>query len=133
VAAAKLHTEKTAITATNLLNDRVLPFFEEQGIPLLRILTDRGTEYCDNPTNHAYQPYLAIENVDHTRTKARHPQTNGIYERFHRTMQDECYSLLSRKKLHRSLEELQADVDAWLKRYNEERPLSGRYCYGKTP
>lgn len=133
VATAKLYTEKTAITAADLLNDRVLPFFAEQGVPLLRILTDRGTEYCGKPDHHAYQLYLAVEDIDHTRTKAHHPQTNGICERFHRTMQDECYSLLFRKKLYRSLEELQIDVDAWLRGYNEERPHSGRYCYGKTP
>ena len=133
VALAKLYTEKTAITAADLLNDRVVPFFEEQGIQLQRILTDRGTEYCGKPEHHAYQLYLAIEDIDHSKTKAHHPQTNGICERFHKTMQDECYSLLFRKKLYRSLEELQVDVDEWVRKYNEERPHSGRYCYGKTP
>ena len=133
VAMAKLYTEKTAITAADLLNDRVVPFFAEQGIPLLRILTDRGTEYCGKPENHAYQLYLAVEDIDHTRTKANSPQTNGVCERFHKTMQDECYSLLFRKKLYRTLEELQVDVDEWIRHYTEERPLSGRYCYGKTP
>lgn len=78
VAMAKLYTDKSAITAAELLNDKVLPWFEEQGIPLLRILTDRGTEYCGKIENHAYQLYLAIENIDHSKTKVRHPQTNGI-------------------------------------------------------
>ncbi len=133
VAMVKLYTEKTAITAADLLNDRVVPFFEEQGIQLQRILTDRGTEYCGKPEHHAYQLYLAIEDIDHSKTKANHPQTNGICERFHKTMQDECYSLLFRKKLYHSLEELQVDVDEWVRKYNEERPHSGRYCYGKTP
>lgn len=58
-------------------------------ISLLRILTDRGTEYCGKVENHAYQLYLAVEDVDHTRTKANSPQTNGIRERFHRTIKDE--------------------------------------------
>ena len=121
VAMAKLYTEKTAITAADLLNDRVVPFFDEQGIPLLRILTDRGTEYCGKPENHAYQLYLAVKDIDHTRTKANSPQTNGVCERFHKTMQDECYSLLFRKKLYRTLEELQVDVDEWIRHYTEER------------
>jgi transposase InsO family protein len=133
MANAKLYTDKTAIAAADLLNDRVVPFFEEHGIKLQRVLTDRGTEYCGKPEHHAYQLYLAIEDIDHSRTKANHPQTNGICERFHRTMQDECYSLLFRKKLYQNLEELQVDVDEWLRKYNEERPHSGRYCYGKTP
>ncbi len=133
VATAKLYTDKSAITTADLLNDRVVPLFDEQGVKLQRILTDRGTEYCGKPENHAYQLYLAMEDIDHSRTKANHPQTNGICERFHKTLQDECYSLLFRKKLYRSLEELQVDLDALLERYNRERPHSGRYCYGKTP
>ena len=111
----------------------MVPFFDDQGVRLQRILTDRGTEYCGKPENHAYQLYLAVEDIDHSRTKANHPQTNGICERFHNTLQDECYSLLFRKKLYRTLEELQVDLDAWLEKYNRARPHSGRYCYGKTP
>lgn len=133
VAFAKLYTERTAITAADLLNDRVIPFFDEQKVSLLRILTDRGTEYCGRPENHAYQLYLGVENIDHSRTKARSPQTNGICERFHRTMQDECYNIIFRKKIYTSLAELQLDVDHWVHSYNRSRPHSGKYCYGKTP
>lgn len=78
---AKLYDRKTPVMAADLLNDRVLPFFEQQEIPLSRVLTDRGTEYCGAPERHEYELYLAVENIDHTRTKTRHPQTNGICER----------------------------------------------------
>lgn len=133
VAFAKLYTEKTAITAAHALNEIVLPWFNEQQVPLLRILTDRGTEYCGKVDSHAYQLYLAVENIDHSRTKARSPQTNGICERLHRTMKQEFYDLTFRKKVYQSLDELQQDVDAWLKSYNELRPHSGPRCDGKTP
>jgi transposase InsO family protein len=133
VALAKLYIEKTAITAADLLNDRVVPFFDEQGVDLNRILTDRGTEYCGKVENHSYQLYLAMEDIDHSRTKANSPQTNGICERFHRTMKNEFYDIAFRKKIYRSLEELQVDVDQWLFKYNEQRPHSGKHCYGKTP
>lgn len=133
VALCKLYTEKSALTAADRLNDQVLPFFAEQDIPLLRLLTDRGTEYCGKVESHAYQLYLAVENIDHSKTKARHPQTNGICERFHKTVKHEFYDIAFRKKLYRSLEELQTDLDHWLMNYNEQRPHSGRYCYGKTP
>ena len=119
--------------AADLLNDRVLPFFEEQGLPVLRMLTDRGSEYCGNLEHHAYQLYLAVEDIDHSRTKAYHPQTNGICERFHKTTKQEFYDIAFRKKLYRTLDELQADLDEWLQDYNTRRPHSGRYCYGKTP
>ena len=133
IACAKLYDRRNALVAADLLNDRVLPFFEEHSLPLLRILTDRGTEYCGAREHHEYQLYLAVENIDHSRTKARHPQTNGICERFHKTMQDEFYATAFRKTLYTSLEQLQADLDAWLEDYNTQRPHSGKYCFGKTP
>jgi transposase InsO family protein len=70
------------VTAADLLNDRVLPFFEQHGIPLGRVLTDRGTEYCGQADRHPYELYLALEDIDHSRTKTKRPQTNGICERF---------------------------------------------------
>jgi transposase InsO family protein len=130
---AKLYDRKTPLTAADLLNDRVLPFYEAHGLPLMRILTDRGTEYCGAPDRHEYELYLAVEDIDHTRTKTKSPQTNGICERFHKTMLNEFYRVAFRKKLYRTLEELQADLDAWLTEYNEARPHQGRWCYGKTP
>lgn len=133
VAFAKLYDRKNALVAADMLNDQVLPFFEGQDVRLLRVLTDRGTEYCGSVQQHEYQLYLAIEDIDHSRTKAHHPQTNGICERFHKTMLDEFYSVAFRKKVYTTIEQLQADVDEWLRYYNEERPHSGRYCYGKTP
>ena len=133
LAFCKLYLQKHAITAADLLNDRVIPFFDEHGIPLLRILTDRGTEYCGKKDQHEFQLYLAVEDIDHTKTKARSPQTNGICERFHKTILEEFYQIAFRKKIYRTLDELQVDLDAWLVKYNQQRPHSGRYCYGKTP
>jgi len=130
---AKLYDRKNALTAADLLNDRVLPWFEQQDLPLLRILTDRGTEYCGSLHHHEYQLYLALEDIDHSRTKARSPQSNGICERFHRTIQDEFYQVAFRKKVYTSIEELQADLDQWLEEYNRERSHSGKYCEGRTP
>jgi transposase InsO family protein len=130
---AKLYDRKHALIAADMLNDKVLPFFEEQEIRLLRILTDRGTEYCGAREHHEYELYLALEEIDHSKTKAKHPQTNGICERFHRTMQDEFYAVAFRKKIYNTLEELQVDVDAWIDDYNNNRPHTGKYCFGRTP
>jgi len=57
---AKLYDRQTPLTAADLLNDRVIPFYEEQGIPLQRVLTDRGTEYCGTHDRHEYELYLAV-------------------------------------------------------------------------
>ena len=130
---AKLYTTKTPITAADLLNDRVLPFYEEHRLPLLRILTDRGTEYCGKTETHDYQLYLAINDIDHTKTKAKSPQTNGICERFHKTILQEFYQVTFRKKIYRDIEALQADLDQWLDKYNYERTHQGKMCCGRTP
>ncbi|WP_426317908.1 IS481 family transposase [Pseudoduganella sp. R-43] len=132
-AAAKLYSTKTPITAADLLNDRVLPFMEEQGMGVIRILTDRGTEYCGKPEKHDYQLYLALNEIEHTKTKVRHPQTNGICERFHKTILQEFYQVAFRRRIYRSIDELQADVDEWLRYYNNERTHQGKMCCGRTP
>ena len=128
-----MYDRKNALVAADLLNDRVLPFYEGHGISLLRVLTDRGTEFCGNRENHEYELYLNLEDIDHSKTRAKSPQSNGICERFHKTVLDEFYRVAFRKKVYGSLEELQRDLDLWLTEYNEQRVHSGKYCYGKTP
>ena len=133
VAFAKLYDRKTPITAADLLNDRVVPFYDEHDVRLCRVLTDRGTEYCGNPERHEYELYLALEDVDHSRTRTKRPQTNGICERFHKTLLDEFYRVAFRKKIYRGVDELQADLDTWIADYNQHRSHQGRWCFGKTP
>ncbi len=90
----------------------------------MRILTDRGTEYCGRADKHDYQLFLAINMIDHTKTKVKSPQTNGICERFNKTILQEFYQVTVRKKLYESIETLQADLDEWIHWYNTERTLS---------
>jgi transposase InsO family protein len=133
VASAKLYTTKTPITAADLLNDKVLPLFEEHELPMLRILTDRGTEYCGRPEQHDYQLYLAVNDIEHTKTKARSPQTNGICERFHRTILQEFYQVAFRKAVFENIDQLQKELDTWIEFYNTERAHQGKMCCGRTP
>ena len=133
VAFTKLYDRKNALVAADVLNDRVVPFFEEHEIPLLRILTDRATEYCGKREHHEYELYLDLEDIDHSKTRARSPQSNGICERFHKTILQEFYQVAFRKKIFKSIDELQQDLDNWMQYYNQERTHSGKYCFGKTP
>jgi transposase InsO family protein len=133
VAFGKLYDTKTPITAADCLNDRVLPFFEEQDVDVLRVLTDRGTEYCGRDDRHPYQLFLGLNEIEHTRTKARRPQTNGICERFHQTCLNEFYKVQFRKKIYHTLDQLQADLDTWMEHYNRERTHQGKRCQGRTP
>jgi hypothetical protein len=64
---------------------------------------------------------------DHSRTKTKSPQTNGICERFHCTVLDEFYRVAFRKKIYRTIDELQAD-----RRRAGNRPRSDdRRCFGE--
>lgn len=130
---AKVYTAKIPITAADLLNDRVIPFFESFNIPVLRVLTDRGTEYCGSPDKHPYQLFLQLNDIDHTKTKVRSPQTNGICERVHQTILNEFYKVAFRKRLYADLESLQVDLDAYMDEYNEKRTHQGKRCQGRTP
>ena len=119
---AKLYAEKTPVTAADLLNDRVLRFFAAHEIPLSRVLTDRGTEYCGQVDRHPYERYLALEDIDHSRTTTKRPQTNGICERFNKTVLNEFYRVAFRKQLYTTREAPQRDLDRFLDEYHTRRP-----------
>lgn len=130
---AKLYSEKTSLTAADFMNDKMLPFFDEQNIPILRVLTDRGTEYNGLAEEHAYELFLNISGIEHTRTKVRHPQTNGSVERLNQIIEDEFYKVAFRKKLYQSVDEIQEDLDEFMLWYNQERTNQGKRCQGRTP
>jgi transposase InsO family protein len=130
---AKLYTRKTPLTAADILNDRVVPSFDEHGVRIGRVLADRGTEFCGARDRHEHELYLAVEDIDHTRTKVKSPQTGGTCERFHKTLLEEFYRVAFRKKIYDSVEMLRADLDAWVSTCNEQRTHQGRWCFGETP
>ena len=133
MAFCKLHDRKNALVAADVPNSKAIPFFDSHRMPLLRVLTNRGSEYCGNRERHEYALYLDVENIEHSRTKATSPQANGICERFNKTRKDELCSVAFRRKVYRSIDEMQIDLDLWLGQHNNERTHSGKYCYGKTP
>jgi len=130
---AKLYDRKNALVAADMLNDRVIPFFEQHDLKLICMLTDRGTEYCGNRENHEYELYLAVEDIGHSKIKAKSPQTNGICKRFNRTVQNELYAIAFRKKIYATIEQLQKDLDTWINSYNTKRTHSRKYCFRKAP
>ena len=130
---AKLYTSKEAITAADLLNDRVIPFYQDHKIIIEHILTDNGSEYCGRKLEHYYQILLTLHGITHRRTKVARPQTNGFVERFNRTLLDEFFRGLLRRKFSTKLKDLQKDLDQWLTQYNTTRPHLGYRNMGKTP
>lgn len=130
---AKVYTSKDSLVAADFLNDKVLPLFDSYGIKVLRMLTDNGREYCGKAIEHKYELFLHLNEIEHTRTKVRHPRTNGATERLNQTIKNEFYEVAFRKKLYTSLEEVQVDLDSFMDNYNKERTNQGKRCLGKTP
>lgn len=132
VAFGFLHTSKQPEAAVSLLHNDVLPFYAERQIPVAKVLTDNGREFCGTDA-HPFELYLSLSEIRHKRTKVRTPRTNGFVERWHRTVLDEFFRPAFRTKLFESVEALQADLDAWLLYYNTERPHQGYRNLGRRP
>ena len=131
-----LHTSKQPEAAVALLHNDALPFYQDRGIPVTKVLTDNGRESCGTENTretHPFELYLSLNGIRHKPTRVRSPRTNGFVERFHRTILDEFFRPAFRTKLFASLAELQADLDAWLVYYNAGRPHQGYRNMGRRP
>ncbi len=129
----RLYTSKLPLTAVQIMNNDVLPFFEEQGIRVGTVLSDNGREFCGRPDRHPYELFLQLEEIEHRTTQVRRPQSNGFIERFHRTLLDEHFRVKGHTTWYESVEEMQTDLDAYLELYNTKRPHRGRGMDGHTP
>lgn len=133
LAFARLYTSKMPLTAVHLLNNDILPFFEAHQIPVETVLSDNGREFCGRPDKHPYELFLQLEGIEHRTTQVRRPQSNGYLERFHRTLLDEHLRIQGRKTWYEDLPQMQVDLDAFLQKYNHDRPHQGRGMKGRTP
>ena len=129
----RLYTSKLPLTAVHVLNNDVLPFFEEQGVRIETLLSDNGREYCGRPDHHPFELFLQLEGIAHRTTRVRRPQSNGFVERLHRTLLDEHFRVAGRTTWYESVEQMQEDLDRYLHHYNHERPHQGRMMEGRTP
>ena len=127
-----LHVSKQPEAAVAVLHNDVVPFYGELDLPIKAVLTDNGREFCGTES-HPYELYLALNDIEHRRTKVGSPKTNGFVERFNGTVLEEFFKLKLRETFYESVEALQADLDAWLVHYNRERPHLGYRNQGRRP
>jgi len=132
---AKVYPDKTAKSAVDFLETKVLPVYRSLGIPLDRVLTDNGKEYTTHwgSQNHEYEAMLKKHHIRHTRIKPRSPRTNGFVERLNKTLLEEFYQLAFLRKRYYSLEELQQDLDEFMIHYNFQRTHQGYRLKGRVP
>jgi len=128
-----LFNSKLPVTAVQVLNNKVLPFFEEHKGSVTTVLTDNGREYCGRPDRHPFELFLQLEEIEHRTTKVRRPQSNGFVERLNKTLLDEHFRIMGRQKFYESIDEMQKDLNDYLVRYNTKRPHQGRNMNGTTP
>lgn len=133
LAFAKVYNSKMPITACDLLYDRVLPFYEQLGVPVGAILTDNGREFCGIPEKHPFELLTAMEGIEHRKTKIRSPRTNGFVERMNRTLLDECFRVAGRTTWYENIDQIQADLDKFMEYYNLQRSHQGYRLQGRTP
>jgi len=129
----RLYANKLPLNAVQVLNNDVLPTFEEHGATVDAVLIDNGRKFCGREDQQPYELFLQLEGIEHKRTKVRRPQSNGIVERLHRTLLDEHFRVEGRKTWFETIEEMQVALDAWLVLYNTKRPHQGRGMNGRTP
>lgn len=130
---ARLYPNKLPVTAVHLMNGDVIPTFEEHGSTIDTVLSDNGREFCGRPDQHPYELYLQLEEIEHRTTRVKRPQSNGIVERFHRTLLDEHFRVEGRRTWFETIEEMQTVLDDYLVAYNTRRPHQGRGMNGRTP
>src|SRR5690606_18225705 len=118
----RLYTSKLPLTAVHVLNNDVLPHFEEHGVRIETILSDNGREYCGRPDSHPFELFLQLEGIEHRTTRVGRPQSNGFVERLHRTLLDEHFRIAGRTTWYESVEQMQGDLEKYLHHYNHERP-----------
>lgn len=121
------------VTAVHMLNESVLPTFDEHQAGVKTVLSDNGREFCGRPESHPYELFLQMEGIEHRTTRVRRPQSNGFVERLHRTLLDEHFRIMGRTKWYEAIDEMQADLDQYLHHYNHERPHQGRNMNGRKP
>ena len=132
---AKVYTNKKADSAINFVETKVIPVYGMFNIPLDHILTDNGKEYTTHWIygKHNYEIFLAKCGITHTKIKPRYPKSNGMVERFNRTLLEEFYQIAMLKKVYTSLDELQDDLDKFIYYYNFKRTNQGYHLKGKIP
>lgn len=96
-------------------------------------MTDRGSEYCGRFDKHDFQLFLAINDIDHTKTKVKSPHANGILGPLHKTILQEFCQITFCKKLRESNDELLDNLDDRIHHDNHVRTHQGKMCCARTP
>lgn len=126
---ARLYTNKSAQSSMNFVEECLIPQFFVNNVTIESILTDNGTEFTDRK----FRKMLFDYEITHKRIPPGKPMLNGYCERFQRTILEEFYQPVFRKRFFSSIEELQTELTKFLVYYNFERAHFGITKTGAIP
>ncbi|WP_299795126.1 helix-turn-helix domain-containing protein [uncultured Shewanella sp.] len=129
---ARASLDKSSQLASDFLRAQVLPWYKEQGIPINSILTDRGAEFSGKQSQ-PFQALLQEASINHIQKRAYNgPIVNGLAARFQSLAHSEFYAPFLKRNKVSNIEILNDNLQKWLKRYNHQYAIAGRYTLGKT-
>ncbi|MDP9341207.1 MAG: integrase core domain-containing protein [Actinomycetota bacterium] len=120
--------EKSARTAASFLEHQVLPVYREAGIALVEVVVDGGPEFKGEFTRTCRRLGISVH-----RLPPRSPDLNAFVERFQGTVLHLHYRTAFRYRFYTLARDIDADLQAWLRFYNFERPHRGYRTKGRRP
>lgn len=120
--------DKTAATAAQFLRDDVAPIFGEAAITLIQATVDGGPEFQAD-----FRRVCTDLEVKRHQLPARSPDLNAFVERFQGTCLHLHYRTAFRYRFYEAADDVDADLQAFLRFYNFERPHRGYRTRGRVP
>lgn len=125
---AELHKSQTKMVAAEFLRNLI------KAVPykIHKVLTDNGIQFTNhdhhkNAFTHIFLRICNENQIEHRKTKVKHPWTNGQVERMNRTLKEATVNSFH----YASHDELKQHLHAYLMAYNFAKRLKA--IKGKTP
>ncbi len=130
---AKVYHSKSAMNATDILRDRVLPFYKQYAVAIGRVCTRSTREYCGLAPIHPFETLLASSHIEHSSLNPACGMHNQPCEDFYHILCNEFFTLAIRNNSYVSFGKLQKDLDDFVEKYNHDRPYFVRCFQNLTP
>ena len=130
---AKVYPSKNAMNGVDILEDRVLPFYQRYAVTIGRVFTRSTREYCGLATLHPFETLLAAAHIEHRSLDARRGMRSQACEDFYHILCAEFFTPAIRNNSYNSFGKLQQDLDIFVENFNHERPNIDHSSQGLTP
>jgi len=117
----RIYADQSETSSTDFLRR----LYRAAPMKIVKLLTDNSSQFTDRFTGktkepsgkHAFDRECVLLGIEHRLAKPRHPQTNGMVERFNGRISD----ILATTRF-RSRDDLQTTIERYVKLYNDHLP-----------